>query len=425
MSAIKSASEHGSSNVVAFPRRDAPASAEDMLTAVIRNGARELLASAVEQEVSDLLSEHRELVDEQGRRRVVRNGYLPEREIQTGVGAVPVRVPRVRDREPNAQSRVRFSSNIVPRYLRRSRSLEDLLPALYLRGVSTGDFSDALAALVGPDAAGLSPTTISRLKQRWADEHASWSKRDLSNKRYVYMWVDGIHCNVRMDDAKLCILVVIGATEDGHKELVAVEDGYRESEQSWLELLRDLKARGLEVGPKLAIGDGSLGFWKALAQVYGETRQQRCWVHKTANILNKLPKSVQAKAKSQLHEIWMAATRDEAEKAFNRFCTVYGSKYPKAVECLRSDRTELLAFYDFPADHWGHIRTTNPIESTFGTVRLRTAKTRGCLSRSTMLSMVFKLADKASRTWRRLNGAKHLIDVARDVQFVDGEPVAA
>lgn len=425
MSGFKSSDEAGANNVLSFSRRDEAAVADDALTAVIRRGARELLASAVEQEVSDLIVRHGDLVDEQGRQRVVRNGFLPEREIQTGIGAVPVRVPRVRDRARSSKERIRFASNIVPPYLRRSRSVEDLLPALYLRGVSTGDFSEALTALVGPDAPGLSATTIGRLKNQWAGEHDTWSKRDLSNKRYVYMWADGIHCNVRMDDAKLCILVLIGATEDGTKELVAVEDGYRESEQSWLELLQGLKARGLEVGPKLGIGDGSLGFWKALAQVYGETRQQRCWVHKTANILNKLPKSVQSKAKAHLQEIWMAPTLEAAEKAFDRFCTTYAAKYPKAVVCLSKDRTELLALFHFPAEHWSHIRTTNPIESTFGTIRLRTAKTRGCLSRATMLSMVFKLAEKAARTWRRLNGAERMADVARDAQFIDGILVAA
>lgn len=389
----------------------------DALSEVIRQGARRLLAEALEAEVESFLGEY-QVEREQG--RLVRNGYLPEREIQTGIGGVAVRVPRVRDRQASPGPALRFRSRIVPRYLRRSKSVEELLPWLYLRGVSTGGFGDALQALLGPDAPGLSPGSISRLKKVWEEEHRAWSRRSLKGKKYVYFWVDGIYATARMEDAKLCLLVVIGATEDGKKELVAVEDGYRESEQSWIELLRDLKARGLQAPPKLATGDGALGFWKALAKVFGDTVQQRCWVHKTANVLNKMPKSVQPKAKAALHEIWMAETRESAEIAFDRFTETYGAKYPKATECLAKDRTQLLAFYDFPAEHWVHLRTTNPVESTFATVRLRTAKTRNCLSRSGMLSIVFKLCRTAERNWRRLQGYNLLADVIRDVRFVDG-----
>jgi transposase-like protein len=305
--------------------------------------------------------------------------------------------------------------------LRRSRSLDELIPWLYLKGISTGDFSEALAALLGPDAGGLSATTISRLKATWEADHAAWSKRDLSTKEYVYIWADGIHFGVRLEEANLCVLVVIGATADGRKELLAIEDGFRESEQSWKALLLSLRARGLKKAPKLAIGDGALGFWKALTQVYGKTRWQRCWVHKTANVLNKFPKSEQARAREMLHEIWMASTKKAAEKAFDLFVATYRAKYPKAVECLEKDRAELLVFYDFPAEHWKHIRTTNPIESTFSTVRLRTAKTRGCLSRTSTLTMVFRLCQCAQKNWRRLGGWKKLAEVVRGVVFVDGE----
>jgi len=376
----------------------------------------------VEAEVEEFLAQYRELRTREGKQRLVRNGYLPEREIQCGLGGVKVQVPRVRDRESaeGDGETIRYRSSLVPRYLRRTRSMEELLPLLYLKGVSTGDFSEALSALVGAQAPGLSASTISRLKKSWVQDYETWRQRDLSGRRYVYLWADGIHCNARMEDARLCLLVLIGATEDGTKELIAVEDGYRESEQSWRELLVGLQARGLIFEPKLAVGDGALGFWKALAQVYGNTRQQRCWVHKTGNVLNYLPKTVQPKAKKALHQIWMAETRDDAYAAFDAFLETYEAKYPKAAECLAKDREQLLAFYDFPAQHWIHLRTTNPIESTFATVRLRTAKTRGCLSRQTMLTMVFKLAHSAQKRWRRLRGYKHLAEVIRDVRFVDG-----
>ena len=405
--------------VVSFSHPD-KISVPDPLTEVLRAGARRLLAEAVEAEVSAFVSEHSDLVDGVGHRRVVRHGYMPEREIQTGIGPVPVRRPRVRDRDPEAGGHIRFSSSILPPYLRRTRSVEELLPWLYLKGISTGDFGEALAALLGADAPGLSPTTISRLKAAWAEEYERWSRRDLSAKRYVYFWADGIYFRPRLDHDKQCLLVIIGADEVGNKDIVGLSDGYRESAQSWLELLLDLKRRGLTAPPELATGDGGLGFWKALRQVYGQTAEQRCWVHKTANVLNKLPKSLQGKAKGQLQDIWMAETRAEAEKAFDFFAQAYGAKYDKAVACLAKDRDRLLTFYDFPAEHWKHLRSTNPIESTFATVRLRTTKTKGCLSRKTALAMVFKLLLSARKKWRRLNGPDHLAEVIRGVRFEDG-----
>jgi len=405
--------------VVSFAHPDR-ISTEDPLTEVLRLGARRLLAEAIEAEVSAFIADYADLVDEGGRRRVVRHGYLPEREVQTGIGGISVRRPRVRDRAPDAGGSIRFTSSILPPYLRRARSIEALLPWLYLKGVSTGDFGEALAALLGPDAPGLSPTTIARLKAAWTDEYERWTRRDLSAKRYVYFWADGVYFSPRLDHDKQCLLVIIGADERGTKDIVGLSDGYRESEQSWRELLLDLKRRGLVVPPELATGDGALGFWKALRQVYGETREQRCWVHKTANILNKLPKSLQGKAKGHLQDIWMAETRADAEAAFDFFVEAYGAKYDKAVECLTRDRDRLLTFYDFPAEHWKHIRSTNPIESTFATVRLRTAKTKGCLSRKTALAMVFKLMLSARKKWRRLDGSDHLAQVIQGVTFQDG-----
>lgn len=405
--------------IVSFSHPDR-ISIEDPLTEVLRLGARRLLAGAVEAEVSAFIADHADVVDEAGRRRVVRHGYLPEREVQTGIGGISVRRPRVRDRAPDAGGSIRFTSSILPPYLRRARSIEKLLPWLYLKGISTGNFGEALAALLGPDAPGLSATTIARLKAAWSDEYERWTRRDLSAKRYVYFWADGVYFSPRLDHDKQCLLVIIGADERGTKDIVGLSDGYRESDQSWRELLLDLKRRGLVVPPELAVGDGALGFWKALREVYGETREQRCWVHKTANILNKLPKSLQGKAKGHLQDIWMAETRADAEAAFGFFVEAYGAKYDKAVECLTRDRDRLLTFYDFPAEHWKHIRSTNPIESTFATVRLRTAKTRGCLSRKTALAMVFKLMLSARKKWRRLDGSNHLPEVVQGVTFKDG-----
>jgi putative transposase len=392
-------------------------SAEDPLTAILRQGAQRLLAQAIETEVAVLLAQYANHRDSQGRHAVVRNGYLPEREVQTGIGAVRVKVPRVRDRNGTG---IRFHSALLPPYIRRSNSLEVLLPWLYLKGVSTGDFSEALQALLGPEAPGLSATTISRLKQSWHEELTQWQGRSLTGKRYVYFWVDGVYFETRLEEARHCILVIIGATSDGHKELVGLWDGYRASEQSWKELLLDLQSRGLEHGPALAIGDGALGFWKALRQVYGQTRWQRCWVHKTANVLDKLPKALQPQAKQRLQAIWMAPDRQRAAMAFDLFVTTYEAKYPQATECLAQDREALLAFYDFPAEHWGHLRTTNPIESTFATVRLRTNKTRGCLSRITMLAMVFKLWQSAAKRWHRLRAAPYLPEVMNGMACKDG-----
>lgn len=392
---------------------------QDALTKICREGARKMLATALEAEVKEFLDQFQSIVDEAGNRQIVRNGYLPEREIQTGIGPIKAKVPRVRDKRRKG-GKVRFNSKILPPYLRRSKSIEELIPWLYLKGLSTGDFSEALTSIVGRDAPGLSASTVSRLKEVWQDELDEWQRRSLERKEYVYFWVDGVHFGARMEDESQCMLVIIGATPDGKKELVGITDGFRESEQSWRELLLDLKQRGLKKEPKLAVGDGALGFWKALPQVFGRTRRQRCTVHKTANVLDKLPKSAQAKAKSALHEIWMAETKDDAEKAFEYFLEAYGPKYPKAADCLAKDRDALLTFYDFPAEHWIHTRTTNPIESTFATVRLRTAKTRGCLTRKTMLTMVFKLACSAEKRWRKLNRPERLAEVIEGINFVNG-----
>ena len=392
---------------------------DDPLTEILRQGARSLLAHALETEIEIFLNQYKDLKDETGLQRIVRNGYLPERQIQTGIGPVPVEVPRIRDRSLQVSERVFFTSAILPPYLRKTRSMEQLIPWLYLKGVSTGDFSDALTALVGKDAPGLSAPTISRLKAVWQQEFQQWQKRNLSEKHYVYFWADGIYCNVRMDD-KQCLLVIMGATADGVKELVAIEGGFRESELSWRQLLLDLKSRGLTTAPQLAIGDGALGFWKALSKVYDGTRWQRCWVHKTANILNKLPKSLQSKAKSQLHQVWQAADKDEAKRHFDAFVNSYEAKYPKAVQCMEKDRDALLTFYDFPAEHWRHIRTTNPIESTFATVRLRTNKVRGCFSAITAITMAFKLCQCAQKRWIRLHRPERLADVVKGVKFVNG-----
>jgi len=397
---------------------------KDLLTEILREGSQRLLAAAVEAEIEAHIEEYRELKDRKGRQRVVRNGYNPEREIQTGIGQIRIRVPRSRDRQPGG-SPIRFRSSILPPYLRRTKSLEELLPWLYLKGISTGDFKEALEALLGKDAPGLSANTISRLKGKWKAEMQQWKRRSLKGKHYVYIWADGLYSNVRMDERQ-CLLVIIGVTEGGSKELVAIEGGFRESELSWLSVLRDLRERGLNKSPRLAIGDGALGFWKALEQVYPDTEWQRCWVHKTKNVMNKLPKGLQGKAKEHLHDIWMAAGIKEAEKNFDMFIELYGTKYPKAAECLDKDRDVLLKFYSYPAEHWRHIRTTNPIESTFATVRLRTAKVRNCFSSQTVLSMAFQLCRCAEKRWHKINAVRKLAKVIEGVQFVDGvERIAA
>ena len=399
-----------------------PGAFEDQLTEVLRSGARSLLAQAVTAEVAEFLAKHADLKTENGRQRLVRHGHLPEREVMTGIGPVAVRQPRVRDRTASADdpTRIRFTPAILPPYMRRSKSIETLLPVLYLKGISTGDFSEALAALLGKEAAGLSASTIGRLKDGWQDEHAAWQKRDLSTRRYVYLWADGIHLEARLEDEKQCILVLIGVTPEGRKELVGFTDGARESAHDWRDLLLDLKRRGLGVAPELVIADGALGFWKAAGEVWPRTREQRCWVHKTANVLNKLPKSRQPKAKRALQEIWMAETKAQAETAFDAFIESHAVKYEKAADCLAKDRDALLAFYDFPAEHWKHLRTTNPIESTFATVRHRTIRAKGCLSNRTALAMVFKLVEAAQRSWRRLDGHALLPKLILGVKFSDG-----
>ena len=400
-------------NVISLEK---PEENADLLTGLLRAGARELITQAVHAELTEFLARYEDVMDSLGRRQVVRNGYLPQREIMTGIGPVDIQVPKTRDKGGHG---LHFRSELLPPYIKRTKSVETVLPWLYLKGISTGDFSEALAALLGKNAQGLSAGTISRLKQCWVNEYDDWRLRDLSKESYVYIWADGIYFNIRSDDARQCILVIIGVTSRGKKEFLAIEDGYRESEQSWTEVLINLKERGFKP-PKLAVGDGALGFWKASKKVFGKTRSQRCWVHKTANILNKLPKHSQAKAKQYIHDIWMAETRENAEKAFDLFLKTYQLKYPKATQCLEKDREELLAFYDFPADHWVHIRTSNPIESTFSTIRLRTKKTRACVSRTTILTMVYKLGLSAEKGWRKLRGFRRLADVINGVKFIDG-----
>jgi len=401
-------------NIVPVP------SSSDALTDLLRRGAQQLLTQAIEAEVADWIDQHKNITAADGRRRVVRNGSMPERTIITGVGPIEVKQPRVHDRRPEGEKE-KFSSAILPPYLRKTKSIEELIPWLYLKGISTGDFSEALAAILGPDAKGLSATTVTRLKGIWEEEYKNFSKRSLVGKKYVYVWADGVYFNIRLHEDRQCILVLLGATADGKKELIAIADGFRESEASWKELLLDCQARGLTIDPNLAIGDGALGFWKAKRQVWPTTLEQRCWVHKTANVLDKMAKSVQPKAKQMLHDIWQADTKAEANKAFDLFVATFEAKYAKATACLAKDREELLTFYDFPALHWLHIRTTNPIESTFATVRLRTEKTKGTGTRMACLTMVFKLMESAAKGWRTLNGSRLLEDVIAGIIYVDGE----
>ena len=393
------------------------------LDEIIRKGARKMLQAAIDAEVDSFIQDYQHHRDESGRRLVVKNGSLPARNILTGAGSIPVQQGRVRDNSTDRNSRVEFSPNVLPAYLKRTAAIEELIPWLYLKGISTGDFGEALQALVGEKAKGLSANVVVRLKEQWGTEYDEWMKRDLSGKQYVYVWADGIHVKVRLEDdanKKQCILVLMGATADGKKELIAVLDGYRESEQSWSELLLDLKHRGLTTPPKIAVGDGALGFWAALRKVFPETKEQRCWVHKTANVLNKMPKSVQPKAKGDIHEIWQAETKADAETAFDHFLEKYDAKYQKACDCLRKDREQLLTFYDFPAEHWAHLRTTNPIESTFATIRLRHRKTKGNGTRRTSLAMMFKLAQSASKKWNRLRSHEKITLVVVGRSFQDG-----
>jgi len=390
---------------------------QDLLSTMLREGAQRLIVEALQVEFEEFLSQFVGQRDEHERAAVVRNGFQPQRELLTGLGPVSVRVPKARSR--TSQSVV-FRSALVPPYVRRAKSVDAALPWLYLHGVSTGDMREALSALVGPEAKGLSAPVVARLKRRWSQEYRTWRQSSLGKERWVYLWADGIYSGVRADEERLCALVVIGVNERGHKRFLAIEDGMRESKMSWADLLRDLKKRGLVVPPKLAVGDGALGFWAALEEIFPATRQQRCWVHKTANVLNYLPKSAQAKAKAGLHEIWMAETKQQANLAFDRFVTNYGAKYPKASECLAKDRAALLAFYDFPAEHWIHIRSSNVIESSFASVRHRTDRTKGCLTRDGMLAMIYKLGLCAERSWRRLRGFEWLAKVVDGVKFRDG-----
>jgi transposase-like protein len=388
----------------------------DPLNDLLRTGARKLIEQAIEAELHELLSQHAGQQTDSGLATVVRNGYLPERTIQTGIGSVTVRIPKVRSRtgEP-----VTFHSALVPPYIRKTRSLEAAIPWLYLKGVSSGEMGEALKVLVGPEATGLSASVVSRLKQAWAQEYRDWCASRLDKDRWVYVWADGIYSGLRAEQAKLCALVIIGVNERGEKHFLAIEDGVRESTQSWREVLLDLKSRGMNP-VELAVGDGAMGFWAALEEIYPDTRQQRCWMHKTGNVLNTLPKSLQPKAKQALHAIWQADTRNNAEMAFDLFVKTYEPKYPKATLCLQKDREELLAFYDFPAQHWQSLRTSNPIESTFGTIRHRTKRSKGCLSRDGMLHMMFKLGQCAEKNWRKLRGFNYLAKVIEGVPFKDG-----
>ena len=415
---------------LAFPS----VSARDVLTEILRDGAQRLLTHAIDAEVAQWIEARSHLRNADGHRAVVRNGFLPQRSILTGVGPIGIKQPRVRDRRPRnprngspGEMAEQFTSKILPPYLRKTKAIEELIPWLYLKGISTNDFPEALAALVGVDAGGLSPSTITRLVESWQEEHRQWSTRSLAGKHYVYLWADGVYFNIRLQppDGRQCILVLMGATAQGQKELIAIVDGYRESEESWKALLLEVKSRGMSIDPKLATGDGALGFWKALPQVYPTTRTQRCWVHKMANVLDKMPKRVQPQAKAMLHHIWMADTTVAANIAFDLFIDTFKVKHPAAVNCLEKDRDVLLTFYDFPAEHWMHIRTTNPIESVFATVRLRHDKTKGNGSRVACLTMVFKLMESASKHWRALNGSALIPDIIAGVQFADGIKVTS
>lgn len=408
--------------VLAFQHPD---EIDDPLTYVLRDGARRLLAQAIEAEAETFLAVMKAERLPDGRARLVRHGHGPQRTIQTGIGPVAVRRVKLRDRGAAEAEGITFTSAILPKWARRTRSLDALLPVLYLRGISTGDFQEALAALLGDDAPNLSPSVIGRVKEEWTIEYDRWQHRDLSAKRYVYIWADGVYLQARMEDSAACMLVVIGATPEGKKELIGFQVGVRESAQSWRELLVDLKARGLAAVPEIAVGDGALGFWKALDEIFPTTRHQRCWVHKAANVLNKVPKSVQPNIKADLREVRDAPDRTTADAAIAVFVDKYGAKYPKATECLTKDRDALLAFFDFPAEHWDHLRTTNPIESVFATVRHRTVRTKGALSHKTARLMVFKLVIAASKTWRRLKGENQLPRVVEGIKFTDGVAVIA
>ena len=411
------------SNTTTKTRIEAMPETMGALEAIVREGARKMLQAALEAEIEEHITRFKNLVDEDGKRLVVRNGTMPERRVITGAGPIPITRPRVDDRALDSMGEERFTSRILPKFMRRAPSIDTLVPVLYLKGISTDDFPTALEAILGPQAKGLSASTVVRLKEIWTEEYQEWSKRDLSGKRYVYVWADGVYCSARLEDERSCLLVVMGADSFGNKELLAVSDGYRESSQSWKELLVDLRSRGLEKAPALAVCDGAMGFQAAVAEVWPETRIQRCWFHKSGNVLDKFPKSLQAKAKGMLHDQYLAPTREDALKAFDLFVESFGAKYPKAVECLVKDKDDLFAFYDFPAAHWLHLRTTNPIESTFATVRLRHRRTKGCGTRKATLAMVYKLCREAEQGWRKLDGFKFIPLVEAGIKFVNGEQV--
>nr|VFK24838.1 MAG: Transposase (or an inactivated derivative) [Candidatus Kentron sp. LPFa] len=406
-------------NLISQDKNELSNEFKNSLEDILREGARKLLQQAIENEVEEHIEQFKNLRDESNHRCVTRNGHLPKRKIQTGLGSIPIQQPRIRDIRKNSK----FTSSILPPYARRTPSIEAVIPALYLKGISTNDFPEALKAILGDNAQGLSPTNIVRLKQTWEKEYKDWNKRNLSEKQYVYIWADGIYFNIRLDKDRPCILVIMGALKDGTKELIAIHDGHRESKLSWQEVLQGLKNRGLSEAPCLAIGDGALGFWSALEEEFPSTLHQRCWVHKTANVLDKMVKSVQKHAKSMIHEMYMAPNKEEALKSFDAFIHLYGAKYPGACQCLQKDKERLFTFYDFPAVHWRHIRTTNPIESTFATVRHRTRQTKGCGSRTATLIMVFKLSKEAEESWQRITGYKLLDKVVRGIKFKDGEEV--
>jgi putative transposase len=402
-----------------------PETLDDPLTAILRRGARQLLAQAIEAEVETFLATMKDQRLADGRERLVRHGFGPERVIQTGIGPVAVRRVKLRDRGADRAgvARIRFTSAILPRWARRTPSLDALLPTLYLRGISMGDFQEALAALLGQEAPNLSPSVIARIRGEWEADYARWQRRDLSARRYVYVWADGVYLQARMEPQAACMLGLIGATPEGKKELIGFQVGMRESAQSWRELLVDLRARGLTIAPELATGDGALGFWKALEAVCPTPRHQRCTVHKTVNVLDKMPQSVQPAAKADRREIWTAPDRATAEVAVTVFAEKYGAKYDKAVTCLVKDRDALLTFYDFPAEHGDPLRTSNPIESVFATVRHRTVRTKGALSQDTARLMVFKLVMAAAKSWRRLKGENQLPKVIQGVTFRNGVEV--
>lgn len=403
------------------------ASFADELSIVLKRGAQQMLQAAIESEVADYVGQYADSLDENGRRLVVRNGHHPERSIQTGIGDIAVKKPKVNDKRTDAHGeRFRFASSIIPPYLKRTKSIEELIPWLYLRGISTGDFPLALEALLGKDAGGLSATSVVRLKEHWSKDFDEWNKRSLDDKRYVYIWADGIYPRIRLDHSdSQCFLVIMGATKDGKKELIAIGEGERENETSWSEVLLNLKRRGMKAGPELAVGDGALGFWTAISKVFPNTKHQRCWVHKTCNVVNKLSKNLQGAGRGLLKDIYTAESRKEAEKAMKHFERTFDAKYPKAVRCLLKDKDELLAFYDFPAEHWVHIRTTNPIESLFATIRLRTKRTKGHGNARAALTMAFKLAQCAEKKWQRLRGSQLLADVIDiNYRFEDGVKIA-